>query len=33
MYKNLAAIVVGLCPTIRETPCLATSLPPVVVAQ
>ena len=32
MYKNLAAIVVAFGSTVRETPCLAAVLPPMVVA-
>ena len=32
MYKNLAAIVVAQGSTVRETPCLASALPPPAVA-
>ncbi len=32
MYKNLAAIVVALSSTVRETPCLAGILATVAVA-
>ncbi len=32
MYKNLAAIVVALSPTVRDIPRLACAQPPVAVA-